>query len=241
MESTNSNKVTGTIQLALSMVSYNLKIVFGGRFIYFLLTALGFFFLVTISNLYDDYQLNTAEVYELLIFPAVLTIFYPVIYNIQNDKNARMLEIIFSIPNYRYKVYLVRFLISLLLLTLVLFFMAGFTWLSVLQVPVFQLVFQLLYPLFFLSCLAFLLTTITYNGNTSAVFMIIFGLLFLVLAEPLEANKWNLFLNPFRTPQGMSQHIWQLIVKQNRIILLIGSTISLLWGFINLQKREKFI
>ena len=38
----------------------------------------------------------------------MLIMFYPIVYNIQNDKDTRMLEIIFGVPDYRYKVYLLR-------------------------------------------------------------------------------------------------------------------------------------
>ena len=60
-----------------------------------------------IRSYYDD-TISDGTVYELLIFPGILLIFYPSVFGIQNDDDSRMLEILFGIPNYRYKVWLVR-------------------------------------------------------------------------------------------------------------------------------------
>ena len=71
--------------------------------------------------------------------------------------------------------------------------------------------------------------------------MVIIGLGLFIMKEPLADNKWNIFLNPFNVPSDMSYNIWMNIVFQNRLILVIGSIISLLWSMINLQKRESFV
>jgi hypothetical protein len=39
----------------------------------------------------------------------------------------------------------------------------------------------------------------------------------------------------------MNLTIWKNVVHQNRLILIIGAVISLLWGLMNLQQREKFV
>lgn len=230
----------GVIRLVYKVISYNLKIVFGGKFMYFLIAALAFYFIFTGVMLFSDSSQDNADIFNFLIFPGFLSVFYPVIYNIQNDKDARMLEIIFSIPDYRYKIFLVRFAIALLLMTTVLLFMAGFTWFAILKIPVIHLVYHLMFPLVFLTCLAFLLSTITKNGNSAAAITVIIGLIFFILYEPLRANKWYLFLNPYYQSQ-MSEVVWVSIINQNRIILAVGSLICLLWAFFNLQKREKFL
>ena len=45
--------------------------------------------------------------------------------------------------------------------------------------------------------MAFMLSTAIRNGNGTAVVMIVFGLMFLILSEPLNKSQWNVFLNPF--------------------------------------------
>lgn len=229
------------IKLIVSTARYNLKIVFSGRFVYFLIAGWLFFLVIDGIMLFQDNSIDVSDVYDLLLFPGILILFYPVVYNIQNDKDSRMLEIIFGVPDYRYKVYLVRFLMAILLLVFMLFLMAAFSWVSIAQIPVLKVVGQLLSPLVFLACLTFMFTTLVRNGNGAAVIMIIIGLIFFIMNEPLEKSKWNLFLNPYNMPVEMNISVWMNVVHQNRLILGIGSVISLLWGLINLQHREKFM
>jgi len=79
------------------------------------------------------------------------------------------------------------------------------------------------------------------NGNGTAVVMIIFGLFFLILSDPLRKSQWNVFLNPFRVPYDVNETAWAIIMLKNRIILITGSILFLLAALFNLQKREKFM
>jgi len=232
---------TNKIRLGIDIIRYNLKIVFANKFIYFLIAAIAFFLLITGILLFSNNVAANKDIYSTLIFPGLLIIFYPVIFNIQNDKDARMLEIIFGVPNYRYKVYLVRFIISMILLFVILMLMSWFTVFAVLRIPVLEMVYQLMYPLLFLSCLSFLFSTLVRNASGAAVIMIIIGLFFWILHEPLQYSKWNIFLNPFDVPSEISHSVWKNVLSQNRLMLIIGSVVSLLWSLINLQKREKFV
>lgn len=234
-------KIPERIRLLYTIASYNLKIVFSGRFIYFLIAAWLFFLVIVGIMLFSENTIDTYDIYDLLLFPGVLIMFYPVVYNIQNDKDTRMLEIIFGVPDYRYKVYVLRFLMSLLLLVFLLLLMSAFTWFSIVQIPILKMVVQLMSPLFFLACLTFMFTTLIRNGNGAAVVMIIIGMVFFIMNEPLEKSKWNLFLNPYNVPVDMNLSVWMNVVHQNRLILGIGSVIALLWGLMNLQQREKFV
>lgn len=232
---------TNRIKLGFDILKYNLRIVFANKFIYFLIAAVAFFLMVIGILLFSNSSAAVKDIYSTLLFPGILIIFYPVIFNIQNDKDARMLEIIFGVPNYRYKVYLVRFIISMILLFTILVLMSWFTVFAVLRIPVLQMVYQLMYPLLFLSCLSFLFSTLVKNASGAAVIMVIIGLVFWILDEPLEHSKWNIFLNPFNVPTDMSLSVWKNVIYQNRLMLIIGSIISLLWALINLQRREKFV
>ena len=229
------------LRLLVTIISYNLKIVFSGRFVYFLIAAWLFFLVIIGIMLFSDGTPIINDIYDLLIFPGILIMFYPVVYNIQNDKDTRMLEIIFGVPDYRYKVYVLRFAIAMLLLVFLLFLMALFSWFSVVKIPIFEMVLQLMSPLFFLACVTFLLTTLIKNGNGAAVVMIIIGLVFFIMNEPLAKSKWNVFLNPYNVPIDMNLTIWLNVVHQNRLMLMIGAVIALLWGLMNLQQREKFV
>jgi hypothetical protein len=234
-------KILNILKLIKNIFSYNLKIVFADKFVYFLIAAVAFYLMVTGIMLFSDNSQTDADIYYTILFPGILVIFYPVVFNIQNDKDSRMIEIIFGVPDYRYKVYLIRFVISIFLLFIILVILASFSKFAIVRIPVLKLVFELMYPLLFLACTSFLFSTILKNGRGTAVVMVIIGLIFFILAEPLQHSKWNIFLNPFDVPSDMSIGIWMNVVFQNRLMLLISSIIALLWSMINLQNRESFV
>ncbi|HEX2935038.1 MAG TPA: hypothetical protein VHO72_06765 [Bacteroidales bacterium] len=229
------------LRLIWKMINYNLKIVFANKFIYFLIAAWIFYLIIIGVMLFSDTIQEPEDIYNTLIFPGILIMFYPIVYNVQNDKDARMLEIVFGVPNYRYKIYVIRFVIALLLLFVLLIGMAWFAWFSVSKIAVFEMVYQLMFPLFFLACLTFLFSTLTRNGNGAAVLMVITGLIFFFLSEPLSYSKWNLFLNPYNVPTEMNIAVWKNVIYQNRLMMMIGAVIAVLWGLTGLQHREKFV
>jgi hypothetical protein len=218
-----------------------MKIIFANKFIYFLVAAVGFFLFVTIITLFSDTSSGAGTVYFLLLFPGILLIFYPTTFGIQNDADARMIEIIFGIPNYRYKVWLVRIVMIYIIVYLLLIMLSFVSSIAIAIVPVFEMGFHLMFPIFFLGSLAFLVSTLVRNGNGTAVVMVVIGLGFWISSGILENSKWNIFLNPFRLPSDMNEAIWMDIILNNRIYLAVGTAIWILWGLLNLQKRERFI
>lgn len=234
-------KLPTKLQLIKDSLVYNLMIVFGSKFIYFLIAAVAFYFMIIGIMLFEDSAIQEYDIFNTIIFPGILIIFYPVIFSIQNDKDARMLEIIFGVPNYRYKVYLLRFAISLLLLFVIMLLMSWFAVFALLKIRVLYVTYQLMYPLLFIACVSFLFATWVKNANATAVIMVIIGLFFMILSEDLEYSKWNIVLNPFDTPSDLSHTVWQNVINQNRLMLIVGSVISLLGSMVNLQKREKFV
>ena len=233
--------IKSKINIAISMIRYNLKIIFANKFIYFMIAAIAFYLMVTGIMLFSDFTPSVTDIYSTMIFPGLLIIFYPVVFNIQNDKDARMLEIIFSIPNYRYSIYLLRFGISLMLLVVILTMMAFLSLLLIARFEIITMLYQLMYPMLFIAALSFMLTSLVKNASGAAVILIIIGLFFWILSEPLQYSKWNIFLNPFNVPSDISYNIWQNTIFQNRLMLLTGTIICLLWAMFNLQRREKFV
>ncbi|MFC2116309.1 hypothetical protein ACFLTU_07525 [Bacteroidota bacterium] len=228
-------------QNIISLARYNMRIVFGGKFVYFILAALGFFLLLGTINALDDSYMGMHDVYGLLIFPAILLVFYPSAFGIQNDADQRTLEIIFGIPDYRYKVWLVRLLMVLIIVYALLFPFAAIAHYALVSIPIFEMVSQLMILVLFVSSLGFGVSTITKNGNATAVIMVVLGLVFLILSDELDYSKWNIFLNPFRIPNNINEIVWHDTIRQNRIILIISSIVFLLLGLLNLQNREKFL
>lgn len=228
------------MNLLVRFSRYNLKIVFANKFFYFLLAAFIFFLGVTAIILFsNDSNPDTGDVYDLLLFPGILLIFYPTAFGIQNDVDTRMIEILFGIPNYRYKVWISRMVLIWFIVFVFLVILTLLSMVAIVPVPLVQMVFQMMFPIFFLGCLSFMFSTLIRNGNGTAVVMVTIGMAFWIAAEPLSQSKWNIFLNPFN--DHSNQVVWASTILKNRIYLSVGSILSMLYGMLNLQKREKFI
>ena len=80
------------IPLLPKVVKYNLKIIFAGKFIWFLLAAFAFFAYFMFQAAWNRAEINEGLIYNLLMFPCVLLVFYPAVFGIQNDEDNRILE-----------------------------------------------------------------------------------------------------------------------------------------------------
>ena len=121
-----------------------------------------------------------------------------------------------------------------------------FSWLATLllyPVNLLEMSAQLMFPILFFGNLAFMFSTITRSGNGTAVLMIIIGIALLIFSNTplIERSFWNILLNPFSIPRNSLSVIWESIIIKSRIFLLVASTIWMLIGLLNLQKREKFV
>ena len=236
-----TNKISIVGDWLWRMLRYNLKIIFANKFIWFLLASLGFFIMVTLIILFSGDMITTAIVYDILLYPGLLLVFYPTVFGIQNDEDTRILEILFGIPDYRYKVWLVRLIMIFILVFAVLFLLAWFcSWALISFTPLYM-TYQLIFPVFFMGTLAFVMSTVVRNGIGTAVILVIFGIVFAVLSDAIEQSKWNIFMNPFRMPEQLSEAVWQSTVHDSRLIILVAIIIFTLGGLLSMQRREKFI
>ena len=233
--------IKNNLFILVRMIRYNLKIIFANRFIWFLLAAFGFFIFISVQLVLERETMSEGTIYGTLIFPGILLIFYPSVFGIQNDDDSRMLEILFGIPNYRYKVWLVRLAMIYTLIYLIIALFAGVASVLLYSVNIFKMAYQLMYPIVFLGSMAFMFSTLIKNGNGTAVVMVLIGVALLILLEPLSRTQWNVFLNPFEIPNNLNEVLWQGTIRKNRIFLGIGMIVFILYGLFNLQKREKFV
>ena len=247
------------ITLGYKLVQYNLKVIFAGKFFWFLLASFAFFGYFMFNLAWNRQEINEAAIYSCLMFPCLLLIFYPVVFGIQNDEDNRILEIIFGIPNYRYKVWGLRMLMVYIANYFILVLFAYVARILLYPVNIWEMAAQLIFPMLFFGNLAFMFSTITRSGNGTAVLMIIFGLLFWILVStsgngggvnigPTAASSntssnafYNVFINPFTIPSNIHPMIWQDTLIKSRIFLTLGGIVFLMIGLLNLQKRENFM
>ena len=231
------------VRLIFRIVKYNLKVIFAGKFVWFLLTALLFFGFFMFQNAWQRADINEALIYSLLFFPGVLLVFYPSVFGIQNDEDSRILEILFGIPDYRYKVWGVRLLMIYVAIYFILVVFAYIATLLMYPVNPFGIATQLMFPVLFMGNLAFMFSTITRSGNGTAVIMIIIGILLLIFSDMdfMQHSFWDILLNPYEIPRNMLPIIWENVIIKSRIFLFVGSIVWMMIGLLNLQKREKFV
>lgn len=231
------------IQWIFHLVKYNLKIIFAGKFAWFLLAAFLIFGYFMFQSAWNRTEINEALIYDILLFPCILLVFYPAVFGIQNDEDSRILEILFGIPDYKYKVWATRLLIiyTVVFFLLVLFAAAA----SVLMYPLNPagMALQLMFPVWFAGNLAFLFSTIIRNGNGTAVIVIILCIAWFILGKTdwIAHICWDILLNPYASPENTPPALWQNTLLKNRIFLLTGSIVWILAGLSNLQRREKFV
>lgn len=236
------NKISTKLQLTWKIFRYNLKIIFANKFVFFLMGAIVFFLIITIIDLLNpESNLDEENLYGLLLFPGILIIFYPSAFGIQNDVDSRTIEVLFGIPDYRYKIWLVRLFIIFIVVFAFIVFLGMLSTLTLMPIPVFDFSIQLMFPIFFLGSLGFMLSTVVRNGSGTAAILVIIGLIFWTLSGILDENEWNLFLNPYAVPDWLNDAMWQEMLFYNRLYLIIGTILSILAGIFKLQNREKFI
>jgi len=236
-----TNNLYNISNLIYKMIVYNLRIIFANRFIWFLAGSVLFYVGLSVIYVFSNDVSRMNDLYGVFLFSGLLLVFYPSAFGIQNDQDARTIEILFGIPNYRYKVWLVRIVLIFVIAFLI---MLVFTFLSSVLIVKFRFVnmtAQVMLPVLFLGLMAFMLSTVVRNGNGTAVLMIIFGLFFMILSDALRKSQWNVFLNPYNLPYDVNETTWAIITLKNRIILITGSIIFMLAALFNLQKREKFM
>jgi len=223
------------------MILYNLRIIFANKFIWFLAGSIVFYLGLSVIYVFSSDISRMEDLYGVFIFSGILLVFYPAVFGIQNDQDARTIEILFGIPNYRYKVWLVRIILIFVIAYLIMFVFTFLSSVLIVKFNIVRMTTQVMMPVLFLGMMSFMLSTVIRNGNGTAVVMIIFGLFFLILGDILSKSQWNVFLNPFDPAYGVSETTWAIITMKNRIILITGTLLFLLAALFNLQKREKFM
>jgi hypothetical protein len=228
--------------LIYKMIVYNLRIIFANKFIWFLVGSVVFYLGLSVIYVFANDVSRMDDLYGVFLFSGLLLVFYPSVFGIQNDQDARTIEILFGIPDYRYKVWLVRIVLIFIVAFVIMLFFTFLSSVLIVKFRIFRVTLQVMVPVLFMGLLAFMLSTVVRNGNGTAVIMIIIGLVFLIMIDSsLGRSQWNIFLNPFEVPYGLNETSWALITFKNRIILITGSVVFILAALLNLQKREKFM
>jgi hypothetical protein len=227
--------------LIYRMIIYNLRIIFANKFVWFLAGSILFYIGLSLIDVLTNDISKIEDQFGIFLFSGILLVFYPSVFGVQNDQDARTIEILFGIPNYRYKIWLVRIVLIFIIASMIMLLFTILTSVFIVKFRVGYMTLQVMLPVIFLGVMAFMLSTVIRNGNGTAVVMIVFGILFMILSDALRKSQWNVFLNPFSMPRDVNETAWAIITLKNRIVLITGTIVFLLAALYNLQKREKFM
>lgn len=225
------------------MIRYNMRIIFANKFIYFFIAAFLLFLGITAMYLFNGQNINAEGIYNLLMFTGGLLVFYPFSFAIQGDKDARTLEIIFGIPNYRYRVWLMRIAMITLLVAVIQLFFAFLADIALYPVPLFGITINSIFPILFIGTFALYLSSVMKSGAGSAVVTIILVVIMLLMTQndTIYESFWNIFFNPYGASSNMNEIVWAALTVKSRIFLSVGIILFLLGTLTNLQKRESFL
>lgn len=237
------NNPLDIVMSVISFLRYNASNVFAGKFTYFLVMAvLLFLTIVVIFTIEESTGPGVEDIYFFLMAPAILLLFYPSAYSIQGDIDCRMIETLFAIPDYRYKVWVARNITQYLVISFLLSILALFCQLALADIPIVSMMFHLFFPIMFLGSVGFMISTFTRSGNGTAAVLVMIILFFWISTEELlDGSRWDLFHNPFADVDLFELQAHEETTFYNRVYLLVGSVVSTLAGLLRLQKREKFV
>ena len=232
-----------TIKSYAKLCAYNMRIIFSGKFIWFLLVGLVLFFFLMYTAAARGTSLSHSMVYSQLVIPGLLLVFYPACFGIQNDADHRILELLFGIPNYMYKVWLFRLFMIYVEVYLILLVYAFLARILLYPVAPFLMAAQLMIPVMLFGNMAFLYSTLIRNGNAAAVLSVLTLILAMILGSiELVKNKvWDVTINPYEEPENINAAIWSLTLLKNRILMIVAAIIFLMSGLLGLQNRGKFL
>ena len=234
--------MTPPLGSAPAFLRYSARQVFAGRFAWFLALAVALFLLIAVIHTAEEKVPPGPDVvYYFLLVPGVVLVIYPSAYALQSEVDAGMVETLFGIPDYRYKVWLARHAVLLLAAAAVLSGLALFCRFALADFAVHEMVFHLLFPVAFLAGAGFLAATFTRSGNGAAAVLVLLVLALWITAQPLEGSRWNVFYNPFDLLDEVEGLVRSGNTFHNRAYLLAGSVLAVLGGLLRLQRRERFV
>ena len=226
------------------IVKYNLKIVFSGKFIWFLMASSLLYIFFISWGVYSGEPVTEQLIYSSMLYPAILIIFYPCTFGIQNDYDNRILEILFGIPNYRYKIWLLRIIMIYVATYFMMVILATLSYILVYANNPFEMAARIMIPVIFFGNLAFFISTLTRSGSGTAIIMIIFGIVIYFMLSIFDmSNKsaWDIFLNPYKMPENFNPVMWSIMVVKNMVYMSFAIIVTMMLGLLNLQKRESFM
>ena len=89
-----SKRLYNNYILIYKMIIFNLRIIFANKFIWFLAGSILFYLGLSVIYVFSNDVSKMEDLYGIFLFSGVLLVFYPSVFGVQNDQDARTIEIL---------------------------------------------------------------------------------------------------------------------------------------------------
>ncbi len=230
----------GVVLLSLRM---NYRIIFGRRVLLFLVgTALHFAMFCLIRADMDE-PVTTGDALTWLVWlPTTVFAVFFAMEIISREREAGVLETIFTVSVSVYRVWIVRFLVLILSLTLLALSLIVLTDIIVIELPVALTLVYVLPPIVFFAALTVLFSVVFKSASAAGVCMAaVLG--FVMLLSQGEGSTTVIFpyLNPFDKPSQTEAFIWVRTVVYNKAAYMLLGGVWFWRALCWLDRRERLL
>ncbi len=220
------------------------KILFGGKFFYFLFAAAVFIGIVIFVNYADEEEspLTLAQsLIVLMMLPMSVLAVYLSMIIIPQEKEMRTIETLFSMPGSRYRIWLVKIAVMFVFLSIFLVLFESLTFFLVTDLDFFETFWHVMPSVYFLSGLTFYFSVKTKSSNAAGMLTGLVVFFIVIFADPLHRTPYFLYLNPYDKPRAIDPSLWSKYVFQNHIGLFAIGTLFFYFGLNKLLQRERIV
>ncbi len=219
------------------------KVLFSGKFIYFISFAILYdIFLIIIMN-FTDAGAMPVEVafYMMNLVPTLILTVYLSMTVVSFEKENNTIETMFAVPGSPYKVWIYKLLIMYALILFIQFILVLIVFFFVGDFSFFSMLFHAYVPIFMVANMTFYFSTKFKSGYAAGLISLIVLFFNFILADAVDDTAWFLYQSPFNKPNDLDPELWNNIMFYNKFGIILLGFMFLYLGLRKLLVREPFI
>jgi len=230
----------GVVLLSLWM---NCRIVFGWKMLLFL-TGTAIYFVVFClirASMDEPITLGTALAWLVWLPTTVFGVFFAMDL-VARERDAGLLETIFTVSVSLYRVWIIKFAVLMLSVTLLALALIALTDRIVIELPVMLTLVYVLPPLVFFAALTVLFSVVFKSANAAGLCMAaVLGFVLLVSRGGISTTRIFPYLNPFDMPPETEVFNWVRTVLYNKVGYVVLGGVWFWRALRWLDRRERLL
>lgn len=243
MKSFRELSVIGRIFAAIHMFRMTYKVVFGRKPWLFAIATAALFAAFFAINMRTDEVLTMRHVFAWLIWlPSTITSVFFAMGLVSHERNAGMIETLFTSSPSRYRIWIIKFAVMMSVLTVYAGLIVTATSYAIYDIPLLLTWFYLMPPVLFLSALTVYFSVRLKSGNAAGLAMAALLVLMLMLGSGGTSRAPIFpFFNPLDKPDYITSFIWGRRVVVNKILFLVLAGVAFWRALRCLDRRERLL